>query len=220
MADTNTQTVIGLSRSGIAARIAQDLVSGWYVNLGIGIPLQIPPFVPDDVEVVMHSENGVLGLGPAPEPGFEDPDLTDAGKNFATLKPGASIFDSSMSFAIVRGGHLDLAVLGGLQVSAGADLANWTVPGGSIGVGGAMDLVQGAERVWVAMEHTDRQGGPKILSECTFHLTGKGVVDRIYTNLGVFYFDDGLTLVECAPGVTVDYIVERTEAPFKISDAL
>ena len=211
---------IGLDRAGIAARIAQDLQSGWYVNLGIGIPLLIPPFVPDGVEVTCHSENGILGLGPPPVAGEEDDDVIDAGKNFSTLLTGAAIFDSSLSFALVRGGHLDLAVLGGLQVSADGDLANWNVPGGSIGVGGAMDLVEGAERIWVAMEHTARDGSLKILNACTFHLTGRHVVDRIYTNLAVFDFADGLTLTECAPGVSVEYVAERTEAPFKVAAGL
>jgi 3-oxoacid CoA-transferase B subunit len=211
---------IGLRREEIAARIAQDLESGWYVNLGIGIPLLIPPYVPDGVEVTCHSENGILGLGPPPAPGEEEPDVIDAGKNFSTLLTGASIFDSSLSFALVRGGHLDLAVLGGLQVSADGDLANWNVPGGSIGVGGAMDLVQGARRIWVAMEHTDKVGNPKILNHCAFHLTGRRVVDRIYTNLAVFDFADGLTLVECAPGVSVEYVAERTEAPFAVAAGL
>jgi 3-oxoacid CoA-transferase subunit B len=214
------QEKIGLTREGIAARIAQDLESGWYVNLGIGMPLLIPNYIADGVEVICHSENGILGLGPPPPADEESGDLTDAGKNFATIVTGGSIFDSSLSFAIVRGGHLDLAVLGGLQVAANGDLANWNVPGGSIGVGGAMDLVQGAKRVWVAMEHTARDGSLKILNECTFFLTGKAVVDRIYTNLAVFDFADGLTLTETAPGVSVEYVAERTEAPFKVAAGL
>jgi 3-oxoacid CoA-transferase subunit B len=219
MADA-TITAVGWSRDGIATRIAADLENGWRVNLGIGIPLLIPPHVPAGVDVILHSENGALGLGPPPPEGEGDPDLTDAGKNFVTLAVGASIFDSATSFALVRGGHLDLAVLGGLQVSANGDLANWNVPGGSIGVGGAMDLVAGARRIWVAMEHTDRKGDPKILKECSFYLTGRGVVDRVYTNLGVFDLENGLTLVECAPGVTVDYIAERTDAPFEVLESI
>lgn len=216
MADSATTTVLGLSREGIARRIAHDLQDGWYVNLGIGIPLLIPPHLPEGVDVEMHSENGALGLGPPPPEGEGEPDLTDAGKNFVTLRSGASIFDSAMSFAIVRGGHLDLAVLGGLQVSGNGDLANWHVPGGSIGVGGAMDLVEGANRIWVAMEHVAKNGASKLVESCTFDLTGRNVVDRLYTNLGVFDFDPVLTLVECAPGVTAEDVITRTATELKI----
>jgi 3-oxoacid CoA-transferase subunit B len=206
--------VTGRTREGIAQRLAQDLKDGYVVNLGVGIPLFVPLFIPEDTEVVLHAENGVLGLGPAPE-GDGDPDLTDAGKQSITLMPGAAITDSAMSFAMIRGGHLDVTVLGALQVSAAGDLANWYVPGKSPAVGGAMDLVAGTPQVWVTMEHVDRQGRPKILPECTMPLTGRACVTRIYTDLAVFHVVDGtLRLVECAPGVSPDQVRARTAAPY------
>ena len=207
--------VRGLSREGMAQRLARDLRDGFVVNLGVGIPLLIPRFIPAGAEVVLHAENGVLGLGPAPPPGQEDPDLTDAGKQAATLISGAAIVDSATSFAIVRGGHLDVTVLGALQVSARGDLANWYVPGKNPAVGGAMDLVAGAREVWVVMEHVDRTGRPKIVEECTFPLTGRRVVTRVYTDLAVFHLADGqLQLKECAPGVPPTAVRERTAAPY------
>jgi 3-oxoacid CoA-transferase subunit B len=205
----------GRSRDGIAERLARDLRDGYVVNLGVGIPLLIPQYIPAGIEVILHAENGVLGLGPPAPPGQEDPDLTDAGKQPATLIAGAAIVDSAMSFAIVRGGHLDVTVLGALQVSASGDLANWYVPGRNPAVGGAMDLVAGAREVWAVMEHVDRGGQPKIVERCTFPLTGRKVVTRVYTDLAVFRIVDGrLRLTECAPGVGPQAIRERTAAAY------
>jgi 3-oxoacid CoA-transferase subunit B len=210
-----TSAAPGLSREGIARRLALDLRDGYVVNLGVGIPLLVPRFIPAGTEVILHAENGVLGLGPPPPPDRADPDLTDAGKQPASLISGAAIVDSAMSFAIVRGGHLDVAVLGALQVSARGDLANWYVPGKNPAVGGAMDLVAGAREVWVVMEHLDRAGRPKIVEECTFPLTGRRVVTRVYTDLAVFGMADGrLRLAECAPGVTPEAVRARTAARY------
>jgi 3-oxoacid CoA-transferase subunit B len=205
----------GLSREGIAERLARDLRDGYVVNLGVGIPLLIPRFIPAGTEVILHAENGVLGLGPPTAPELADPDLTDAGKQPATLISGAAIVDSATSFAIVRGGHLDVTVLGALQVSAHGDLANWYVPGKNPAVGGAMDLVAGAREVWVTMEHVDRAGRPKIVQECTFPLTGRRVVTRVYTDIAVFHVVDGqLRLKECAPDVAPEAVRERTAATY------
>jgi 3-oxoacid CoA-transferase subunit B len=210
-----SEQVSGRSRDGIAQRLAADLRDGFVVNLGVGIPLLVPQHVPPDVEVILHAENGVLGMGPLAAPGQEDPDLTDAGKQPVTLITGAAIVDSALSFAVVRGGHLDVTVLGALQVSGCGDLANWYVPGQHPAVGGAMDLVAGAREVWVAMEHVDRSGRPKIVERCTFPLTGRGVVTRIYTDLAVFHIVAGeLRLTECAPGVPPAAIRARTGVPF------
>ncbi|RBY82411.1 succinyl-CoA--3-ketoacid-CoA transferase [Geodermatophilus sp. TF02-6] len=207
--------VAGRTREGIAERLAQDLQDGYVVNLGVGIPLLVPRFLPPGKEVVLHAENGVLGLGPEAAPGEEDADLTDAGKQPITLVSGAAITDSAMSFAIIRGGHLDVTILGALQVSAGGDLANWYVPGKNPAVGGAMDLVAGTPQVWVAMEHVDRAGRPKIVPECTMPLTGRNVVTRVYTDLAVFHVVDGqLRLVECSPGITPDVVRQHTGAPY------
>jgi 3-oxoacid CoA-transferase B subunit len=209
------QKRIGFTREQIAQNIGRDVGAGWFVNLGLGIPLLAAKHVAAGKLVTMHVENGALGIGGPPE--TPDPDLTDAGGQPVSLHPGASIIDSATSFAIVRGGYIDLTVLGGLQVSGGGDLANWYIPGGQTGVGGAMDLVQGAKRVWVAMEHTDRFGQPKIVSECSLEPTGRGVVSRVYTELGVFSLEDGaLELTELAPGVSVPYVRERTGASFKV----
>src|SRR5258707_2051649 len=207
--------VRGRSREGIAERLARDLRDGYVVNLGVGIPLLIPRFIPDGTELVLHSENGVLGLGPPPPPDRADPDLTDAGKQPATLIRGAAIVDSAMSFAIVRGGHLDVTVLGALQVSAHGDLANWYVPGKNPAVGGAMDLVAGAREVWGVMEHVDRTGRPKIVAECTFPLTGRRGVTRVDNALAAFPVTDGrLRLKEGAPGVGPEAVRQRTAAPY------
>jgi len=204
-----------LSRDGIAGRAAADLRDGDVVNLGVGIPLLVPAHLSPGVEVILHAENGVLGLGSPPPPELADPDLTDAGKQPASLITGAAIVDSAMSFAIVRGGHLDVTMLGALQVSGRGDLANWYVPGRSPAVGGAMDLVAGAREVWVVMEHTDRAGRPKIVEECTFPLTGREVVTRVYTDLAVFHITGGkLRLTECAPGVCPQAVRERTGASY------
>lgn len=215
MTGATAAAIGGRDREGIAVRLARDLRDGYVVNLGVGIPLLIPRYIPADVEVILHAENGVLGLGPPAPAGHEDPDLTDAGKQPATLIAGAAIVDSATSFAIVRGGHLDVTVLGALQVSARGDLANWYVPGRNPAVGGAMDLVAGAREVWAVMEHVDRGGRPKIVEECTFPLTGRQVVTRVYTDLAIFHIADGrLRLTECAPGIGPAAIRERTAAPY------
>lgn len=212
---TTTVPVTGLSRDHIARRLAEDLLDGYTVNLGVGIPLAVPNYLPEDREIVLHAENGILGMGPYPGADLEDPDLTDAGKRPVSLTPGASIVDSAMSFAIVRGGHLDVTILGALQVSESGDLANWYVPGRNPAVGGAMDLVAGTPQVWVCMEHVDRKGESKIVPKCTFPETGFKVVTRIYTNLAVFHVIDGhLVLKECSPGVTPEDVRSQTTAAY------
>jgi 3-oxoacid CoA-transferase B subunit len=210
-----TPQVTGRSRDDIARRLAEDLVDGYTVNLGVGIPLAVPNYLPDDREIFLHAENGILGMGPHPGVGHEDPDLTDAGKRPVSLKTGAAIVDSAMSFAIVRGGHLDVTILGALQVSEVGDLANWYVPGRNPAVGGAMDLVAGTPEVWVCMEHVGRKGEPKLVPLCTFPVTGSRVVTRIYTNLAVFHVVDGrLVLKEYAPGVSNDDVRASTTAAY------
>lgn len=205
----------GRTRDEIAERLARDLQDGFVVNLGVGIPLEVPRYLASDVEVFMHVENGIVGMGPRAEPGEEDPDLTDAAKQPVTMVSGAAIVDSATSFSIVRGGHLDVTVLGALQVAANGDLANWYMPGRNPAVGGAMDLVAGAREVWVAMEHVDRTGRPKLVAECDFPITGRRVVTRVYTDLAVFHFTGGtLRLKECAPGVTPEQVREHTEAGY------
>ncbi|MDF1868978.1 MAG: 3-oxoacid CoA-transferase subunit B [Phycisphaerales bacterium] len=208
--------VIGRTREEMAQRLAQDIPNGSYVNLGIGIPELVARFVPEGRTLIYHTENGLLGMGPSPEEGKGDPELINAGKRHVTVNPGAAFFHHADSFAMIRGGHIDLCVLGAMQVSKAGDLANWSTgePGAIPAVGGAMDLCAGVKSVFVITQHCTKTGEPKLVDECTYPLTGLGVINRIYTDLAVIdVTPEGFKLVELSPGVDFDYVQERTGAP-------
>lgn len=212
---------IGWSREEMAARVAIDIADGSYVNLGIGIPELVARYVPEGREFIYHTENGLLGMGPSPEEGGGEPELINAGKKRVTALPGAAYFHHADSFVMIRGGHLDLCVLGALQVAQNGDLANWSVGGPDAipAVGGAMDLVAGVKAIYVVTQHVTKKGDPKLVEACTFPLTGCGIVDRIYTDLAVIdVTPEGFRLVELAPGVDEEYVRERTGAPLLSSD--
>ena len=213
---STSSPVQGWDREAMARRLAQDIPNGSYINLGIGIPELVAKFVPEGRTFIYHTENGLLGMGPSPEEGQEDPELINAGKRHVTANPGAAYFHHADSFAMIRGGHLDLSILGAMQISQSGDLANWSTgkPGAIPAVGGAMDLVAGVKKVFVLTQHTTKTGDPKLVESCTYPLTGQGVVDRIYTDLAVIDITPaGFQTVELAPGVPFEHVQDMTGAP-------